>query len=131
MKKSLVFLFAMVTALAFQAQSIQVFSSCREKSRVFTFASVDAYSNPIKYHTIGSWCSTKEMPLYRLSVGNYEFNDLPIRSDEEWAWRVEDKSGKLLRKGVVVEGSFWTMLGTNERLTITISPKLMCYKASE
>ena len=116
----------LVVAIGAQAQSIRVFNQCREKSRAFTFAQVDAYSNTIKNHTIGSWCPTQDNPKFRLEVGNYEFRDMPVREGEEWTWFVE-KEGKTVRKGIVgKDRRFWTMVGYDERLTIVIAEKFDC-----
>ena len=130
MKKNVILtaaLFAAMSITSAKAQSIKFFNSCREKSRVINFTKTSAYSEVLKTLTIGSWCPNQQMPKYRLELGNYEFNDLNIKDDEEWILVVEDeKTRKTIKKEILTPKGTWVVLQENQVITIAIGLKFDC-----
>lgn len=127
MQRKLLTIIALVAVqFSLTAQSIRVFNSCREQTRVFTFAKLNTKADPSEWFKIGSWCPGKAFPTYHLDRGIYEFSDLPVRENEEWSWFIENED-KTTQRGIVKDNHLFADLENGERLTIVIAPKLECH----
>lgn len=108
-----------------QAQTIKIYNSCREKSRIVNFTRFDRNDKVLERYTLGSACPTAQIPVNQLIEGNYSFEDLPIHENEEWLMLVE-RDGETIKREALTQKGFWTALAPSDKLTIIIAPKLAC-----
>ncbi len=125
MRKSIITAALFAAWFSAKAQTVQVFNSCDEATRVFTFARLNTRSNPVQWYTIGSQCPSAEFPPFKVAEGFYQFDNLPIATNEIWTY-VIDKDGELIGKGIAKDRLILAQLGERERLTIFIAPKWQC-----
>lgn len=121
------FIVTLLSVISFgaQAQSIRIFNSCREKSRIVNFTRFDRYDSVLQHYTLGSSCPSQQMPINQLQIGNYAFENLNIQEGEEWRMVVE-RNGETLKREPLTAKGFWTALAPTDRLTIIIAQKLTC-----
>lgn len=117
----------MVCSFFAKGQTIKIFSSCRELPRMINFQREAANGDVFQRYTLGSACPSKQMPTNRLDAGHYQFDDLPIRANEEFLVMVQEKGVTVFRQVLnQKDNSFFVSLAAGQDLTIIISEKLAC-----